>query len=303
MKVSRRKLVQQGTSTLMVSLPAPWIKTHNLKKGSEVSIESLNNDLMISAYRENIKQETKITLLGKQESEIRTMITNTYRLGYDRINVSFADNIQFKILDTVVKTRLIGFEIVSKEKDSCIVENVTEPAIDQFDNIMHKIFFCVEEMFEFTKKRLEEYSDDTGYEDVQERIQKYDNFCRRVITKQKMYNEKSEFLWTFLGFILHGQREIYHLNKILSKDIKISQQTKHLLEVSKQVFDLVRRGFFDKDITVITQIHEIEKDAIYNEGYALLEQKKGKEVIVIYHILYSIREFYQANSPLSGIIL
>ena len=44
-------------------------------------------------------------------------------------------------------------------------------------------------------------------------------------------------------------------------------------------------SLFDKDITVITQIHEIEKDAIYNEGYALLEQKKGKEVIVIYHIL------------------
>jgi len=303
MKVIRRRLVQQGSSTLMVSLPAPWIKNRNLKKGSEVSIEPLNNDLLLSASAEIIKQETSIVLQGKKESDIRTMITNTYRLGYERIKVSFADENQYKILNNIVKTRLIGFEVISKEKDYCIVENVTEPATDQFDNIMHKIFFSIEEIFEITKKRLDNYSEDSGFEDVEERIQKYDNFCRRVITKQKIYNEKSEFLWAFLSFILHGQRELYHLNKALAKDFRASTQTKQLLASSKQVFELVRTGFFDKDITVLTKIHDIEKETIYKTGYELLAQKKNFEAVAIYHILNSIREFYQANSPLSGIIL
>jgi len=306
MKVARRKLVQQGESTLMVSLPAPWIKSNKLEKGSEVSITPLNNDLLISSKGENYKSETALTLTGTTESSVRTIITNAYRSGYDRIKVNYSDKSQFNFLEHVVKTKLVGFEVVSREKDYCIIENITEPAEEHFDNMLNKILYNIEEMFTVTAEILQGKEPSDNYESIEERIQKYDNFCRRIVSKQKYNNDKSEMIWAFLTMILHAQRELYHLDNYLIKNgsgYKSSSDAKQLLDKSKELFSLIKKSYMEKNVKYLADVHSMEKDLIYNKGYALLQQKKGIESIIIYHILFSIREFYQANSPLAGIIM
>jgi tRNA/tmRNA/rRNA uracil-C5-methylase (TrmA/RlmC/RlmD family) len=287
----------------MVSLPAPWIKSNHLEKGSEVSIDSLNNDLLISAKGQDYKSETVVTLTGVTESLVRTIITNTYRSGYDRIRVNYSDKSQLIILEKVVKTRLIGFEVVSSDKDYCIVENITEPSEEQFDNILNKILYNVEELFTITADRFSSREPKDDYENIEERIQKYDNFCRRVISKQRYNNDKSEMLWTFLTMILHGQRELYHLNKYLPKDYKAPPEIKHLLDKSREVFTLIKKSYLERNVKYLAEIHVTEKELIYDKGYLLLQQKKGVDAVVVYHLLYSIREFYQANSPLAGVLI
>jgi len=297
----KRKLVKQGAATMMISLPAKWVKQNNLKKGSEIDLEQADNNLLISAKPiEEVKSEITIKLANLTESSIRTLITNTYRRGYDIIKVNFENEKQFKILNNVVKTRLIGFDITEKEKGFCVVESITEPSIEQFDIILKKIFYNITELFEVTKKRIKgNVLDD--YEEIEERIQKYDNFCRRVISKRKLINPKSEFLWTFLALLIHGQREIYHLNKLLG--IKVSDKTKELLEDAKSMFELIKKAYLEKNIDLLAKVHSLEKELIYKKAFSILQKTKGKENPIIYHIMVAIREFYQSNSPLSGLIM
>ena len=295
----KRKLVKQGAATMMVSLPAKWIKENNLKKGSEIDLEQADNNLLISSKPiEEVKKETTIKLANLTESSIRTLITNTYRRGYDIINVNFENEKQLKILNQVIKTKLIGFDITKKQKGFCIVESITEPSIEQFDTIFRKIFFNISELFEVTKKRMKG-KETNDYEEIEERIMKYDNFCRRVISKRKIINPKSEFLWTFLTLLIHGQREIYHLNRILPKSA--SDKAKEFLENAKTIFELIKKAYLEKDIHLLAKVHSLEKELIYKKGYSLL--KKTKEAPIIYHIMLAIREFYQSNSPLSGLIM
>jgi phosphate uptake regulator len=295
----KRKLVKQGAATMMISLPARWIKENNLKKGSEIDLEQADNNLLVSAKPiEEVKSEITIKLANLTESSVRTLITNTYRRGYDIIKVDFDNEKQFKILNQVVKTRLIGFDITKKQEGSCTVESITEPSLEQFDTIIRKIFFNISELFEVTKKRMQGKALD-DYEEIEERIQKYDNFCRRVISKRKIINPKSEFLWTFFVLLIHGQREIYHLNKLLG--IKISDKTEELLEDAKTMFGLIMNAYLEKNIDLLAKVHSLEKELIYKKGYSLL--KKTKEGPIIYHIMLAIREFYQSNSPLSGLIM
>jgi phosphate uptake regulator len=304
MKNFKRSLVQQGTSTLMVSLPAPWIKTNNLEKGSEVTINPLNNDLLVSAKTNNYKSETNVTISGT-ESSIRTIITNTYRVGFDRIHVTYSNKEDLQILEDVVKTKLIGFEVVSRGKNRCIVENITEPSDEKFSDILNKILFNINELFAITSLRLSGTEPDENFEEVEERIQKYDNFCKRVISKQKYNNDKSELLWTFLVLILHGQRELYHLNKYINKlpkGFKAERETRELLEKAKALFELIKKSYLEKKAEYLLEVHTMEKELIYNKGYALL-QKNSKDAVLIYHIMFSTRAFYQVNSPLSGIII
>ena len=287
----------------MVSLPAKWIKQNNLSKGSDIEIEEVDANLIISAKPQEIKSETSIKIESNVESYIRTLITNSYRSGFDRIKINFENPTQFKILNNVIKTRLIGFEVINKEKNYCIVENITEPSSDQFDSILRKIFFNITELFEITKKILRDKNiNDEDFEEIEERIQKYDNFCRRVITKKKLFNKKSEFIWTFLSLIIHGQREIYHINKLLNKNFNVSIKTVEFLEEAEEFYEIIMQAYLNKNVSLISKIHSKEKELLYKRGYLLLEQTKGKEIIIIYHIMISIREFYQANSPLTVLI-
>lgn len=295
----KRKIISQGIGGYTVYLPNKWIKDNSLTKGTDVDIEEIDNMLIISPTEVKLRLETMIQLTGNTESAIRTIITNTYRKGYDKIIIEYDNEEQFKILQKIIKTKLIGFDILKKERNKCIVESVTEPSIDQFENILSKIFYNTGQLFESVMNKAEGKEHD-DIEDIEERIQSYDNFCRRVISKDKLKNKKSEFLWTFLTLINHGQREIYHLSKIMNS--KMSKEVIDLLKDAEKLFKLIEQSYFKKDRTLLADIHFFEKNIIYKKGYELL-QKKGKENIYVYHILISIREFYQSNSPLMGIIV
>ncbi|MBS3167728.1 AbrB/MazE/SpoVT family DNA-binding domain-containing protein [Candidatus Woesearchaeota archaeon] len=299
----KRKLVQQGAATMMISLPAKWIKANSLNKGSEINLEQHNNSLIISGDRINTKSETEIKILTNVESSIRTLITNTYRNGFDKIRVNFENEQQFKILKHIIKSRLTGFDIIKKENNYCIVENITEPTEDQFENILSKLLLNIEEFFEITKKRFENPKEIYDYEETSELIQKYDNFCRRIIIKYKYNNKKTELLWAFLTLIIHGQRELHHLNKVLNENIKISKETRELLVESENLFKLVKKAYLEKDINLLSKIHNLEKEIMYKKGYSLLSKVKNQETKIVYHIMVASREFYQANSPLSGLII
>ncbi len=297
----KRKIVKQGAATMMISLPAKWIKANELKKGDEINIERIGKDLHISLSPEKQKKlETSIKLSGLTETSIRTLITNTYRAGYDKINIELENNEQFKILKNVIETRLIGFEITKKQKKSCLVENITEPSPDQFDNILNKIFLNIEELFEITQDRLKG-NETEDYEETANRIQKYDNFCRRVIIKRKLIEQKSEMFWSFLSSIIRAYRDIYYLNKFLNKKIKISKETKELLQGSEKIFKILIKSYKEKNLENLNKIHELQKEFI-KKSYLCLEKTKGKENIIIYRLASSIRQFYQAVSPLTGLI-
>jgi len=297
------KLIKQGGGGYTIYLPKKWVEKNKLEKGNELSIEESGKNLIISPDKIGKKTETNTILINSIESSIRTIITNSYRAGYDRIKLHFNDEKQFNLLQKIVKSNLIGFEIIKKEKDFCIVENITEPTFDQFDNILKKLFLNIDELFEITKKRFANSKEIEDFNEVEERILKYDNFCRRVITKQKLIKQNSEMFWTFLVLIIHGQRELYHLNKILDKKIKISKETTSMLEESLRMFKLIEEAYYKKDKEILGKVHELNKEHVFKKGYALIESKKGKEAIILFHLITSIRQFYLANSPLSGLLI
>jgi len=110
-------------------------------------------------------------------------------------------------------------------------------------------------------------------------------------------------LWTFLTLIIHGQRELYHLNKLLGKGAKVSAGTKEFLKDAREVFELIKKSYMENKIEYFAKIHSMEKELLYKKGPMLLEKAKGKENQIIYRIMVAIREFYLAASPLSGIIM
>jgi len=296
----KRKLVKQGAATMMVSLPAKWIQKNSLDKGSSVDVEEKNNSIYIALEPEKAKRHTTINITSLTESAIRTVVTNAYRLGYDAITVTFHKPETLKIIQSIVKTRLIGFEIIKQTDKSCIIENITEPSKEQFDNIFGKVWLNIEDLF-LTAEEMLQGKKSSDFNDTEERIQQFDNFCLRVIIKTRPM-EYSELEWAFHTNLIHAQRELFFMLRYLSK-IKSHNypSTAYILKECRKVFELLKEGYEKKDIKSLEKIHEHEKEIVYKYGYAGLQ--KTKDSIPLYHILSATRNFYLASSPLIGIII
>jgi len=291
----KRKLVKQGAATLMVSLPAKWIQANGLDKGSEVGIEEAGNKLIIEPEETKKRREIILNISSLTETSVRTMITNAYRMGYDKIKINFKDKNTLKIVEDVIQTVLMGFEISKFDNKSCILESITEPSKDQFDNVFSKLLMNIDALFEAAEKNLSGSNEDYKY--IELKIKQFDNFCRRVISKHNF--RSPELIWVFHTKLIHAQREIYlMLNYISKKPVKANKLTLNLLKDCKELFDLLKKGYLEKDIASLEKIHDREKEIIYKKGYDLLEKKI--DPIVVNHILWASRNFYLASSPLMG---
>jgi len=294
----KRKLVKQGTATMMVSLPSKWVKKSGLKKGNEIDIEEKDSKLIISSEETKAKKKTEINLSSLNPPSIRTILTNSYRLGYDKIKINFKDKKTARFISDLIKTNLIGFEVIKSTDKFCEIENITEPSKEQFENIFSKILLNIEELFNVSKEMLK--GKKAEFQEIEEKIQQFFNFCMRVITKESP--ENYQLRWAFYTELIHGQRELYHMLKYLEKSkTKEDKETLELLNDSRKIFELLKKAYKEKNTADLEKIQAFERELIYRKGYGIL--RKNKDDIVIRHILNSIRHFYFCASPLIGIFI
>jgi phosphate uptake regulator len=295
-----RSLVQHGPATLMVSLPAKWLKKNNLGKGDEISVEEKGEELVLKSHGKKIKKQIEIKLTSNVESSVRAILTNLYRLGYEKITLNYSDEKTLSVIEKETKDSLIGFEIIKRSKSDCIIENILEPSSEQFDNILSKFFMNIEDLFSAVEsfnegKRIE-------FESTEKQIQSFDNFCRRMITKEN--SEEAQLKIAFQNAIYHAQREIYFALKVLSTNKIKSNSVIILINDTKELFNLLKKSRETKDLSLLEKIHKLEKEIILKKGYNLLKKsKEPNERIVLYRLLSAIRNFYSASSPLIGLFL
>lgn len=116
---NERRLQKIGSSILM-SLPAEWIKTLGLKKGDILSIEN-NDDNSITIFpagdRNSQAKEIAIHLLDLSHDKLINQIYGAYLLGYDIIKIVGRTQIDFEDREIIKKAmrNLIGLEIVDED--------------------------------------------------------------------------------------------------------------------------------------------------------------------------------------------
>ena len=116
---NERRLQKIGSSVLM-SLPAEWIKTLGLKKGDILSIENNHdNSITIFPARDRNSQGTEITihLFDLSHDKLINQIYGAYLLGYDLIKIIGRTQIDFENREIIKKAmrNLIGLEIVDED--------------------------------------------------------------------------------------------------------------------------------------------------------------------------------------------
>jgi len=143
----RRKLVKQGSATMMISLPSKWIKENKLGKGDEVELEEQKKELVISIEEKRKEQKTiEINLNNENINDLRVLLTHSYRKGYNKIILKGNLAESKKEISKIVPNVLLGFEITERNQNKIVIENISQPDKSKYSVMISKIFLLINEM-------------------------------------------------------------------------------------------------------------------------------------------------------------
>ncbi len=274
----KRKVSKIGQSTLMVSLPHTWVKEHGIEKGDEVEIGTNGAILEISKTKDKKKEkkECSIECNSTYEKVIRMQLNNLYRIGYDRIYVSFKDKKTITQLRHIVSQYLLGFEIVHEEENQCVIESLTEPEPERAETLMRKVFFILIESFhillEDMKKKEFERLDE--FKELMIRTDRFCNFYSRTLSKEKHLNP---FLWSMVQQLLKTEHSLYYCYKVISES-SFRRFNKDIITYIENSFLIARalEGLYYKQSEHdIERIVKLRDELLYRQLPLIQNTKEG----------------------------
>ncbi|MBW3022834.1 hypothetical protein KY308_01910, partial [Candidatus Woesearchaeota archaeon] len=211
----RRKLVKQGAATLMVSLPSKWAQRCNLKKGNEVDILEKGKELIIKP--ESVPETKKISVnISELKHVWRRAVSALYKAGYDEIQINFDKPEEITKVYSVLQ-EFVGFEIINQTETGCIIKEIVETRETDFQTIYGRTFSMLLSIADdflnaLKNKNMELMGTIPGRDLI---VNKYANFCRRIINKGLVEPEESPMLY----FIIEGLETLGDSYKSFSKHI------------------------------------------------------------------------------------
>lgn len=166
MSRSERRLQRIGSS-MLISLPVDWIKTHTLKKGDVVSVET-NNDNSISIFptdaRREILKEVTILLPGLSTEKLLNQIYGSYLLGYDLIRIKGISPINYETREQIksVIRKLVGLEIVDEDSLKITVQFLLDSHSMEVSKILKRMSSLIGGMHRDTISSLLKNNDTIG---------------------------------------------------------------------------------------------------------------------------------------------
>jgi hypothetical protein len=301
-----RKLVQHGPSTLITSIPAEWIRKHRLKRGDEISLENLDDSILISAsVRQTIKSKAEVELYSDVESYIRMVILNAYRRGIDILKIKLKSPEQIKIVQDIVDNYILGFEITERSQTACVIENLAAPTDDRLDVLMRRLFLLVKESFDLIREDIRRGTSANylQFMRLNYKLGQYDNFCKRSFSKKVYEREQGHFIWLLSNDLLQAEHSIKHLYEYLEKQkLARNNDRDRYAEELARLFVILYEGYFEKDQKKLAQFVDRYNVLQYKKGIALIEKAKGDEIVVLHYLNEFVRNVYSCSSPIIGIM-
>ncbi len=243
----KRKIIQVGNSTQLVSLPRKWALQRNLKKSDEVEVIEKGEDLIIRTH--SIPKAESVTVdVRKLNLLVGRYLVAAYRSGYDEVRIQYDRPEILGFLQGLANKILLGFELVSQSEGTCVFRNVSENLSSEFDNVLRRVFFVTTELAKnayaaVSDGALERLPEVLALEMTNNR---FSLFCERLLNK---FGEQTFRKTTYLFLTVYELEKIAdhykaicnhvgeeRLRKIDKKILKLFGVVNHLLEQYSVLF-------------------------------------------------------------------
>ncbi len=178
----KRKAIQLANNTLVVSLPAAWVKKTSTKKGDEIDVEDSEGKLILSTESSSTKGQIIVDVSG-MDPMIKRILGALYKAGYDEVEVRFSNIKELKTIQEVVREEFLGFEVVDQKKDWLTFKKISHIERNEFNTMLRRMFLIIlsmaDDSLEAIKKQDKEWLEAIALHDKD--VNKIADFCRRVL--------------------------------------------------------------------------------------------------------------------------
>ncbi|MBT4257801.1 AbrB/MazE/SpoVT family DNA-binding domain-containing protein [archaeon] len=268
----KRKVVSQGPSSMMVSLPIKWVKEFGIKKGDEVDISEVGQELLISSNKRKTGNKIIINLESDNPLYVYRHLQAVYVNGYDEVEFKYSSTKIANILQEYTTGSFIGFELISQDNESCIIKSLSTEKEEEFEIILKRVFQGILQMdelfYNFLRKKNNSIDLILNLEKINNRQTMY---LQRIISKGKVGGEFLYAMSIFLEKLANEYKFIIHNNahneKVGKKILKYYSRLHNQMENIYDVFT----NYDSKAVAkiVLEDIRVEEFRVLFKENYYL----------------------------------
>ncbi|MFH0979031.1 MAG: AbrB/MazE/SpoVT family DNA-binding domain-containing protein [Candidatus Woesearchaeota archaeon] len=243
----KRKVVQQGPATLMVSLPSKWVKQNNIHKGDLIEVTENNDTLVLGKTPTERLRHIEIRIKDF-DTYMSECISRPYEAGFDEMVVSFDDP---RVINKIKRTVdfFLGFDIVEQGPHHCVLKNIAQDSAQDLPRYVNKTYMSVINLAQnvFDKISKADYEHLEELASTQRMVQKFCHLCLRIINKHAgEISGSNTYEATKLYVMLSN---IYMIGDIFSRMCKdINKVGRHrfsleALAIFKKLVELLERSY------------------------------------------------------------
>ncbi len=289
----KRKLIQQGGGGYTLYLPKRWVAQHGLTRGDSVEVIETDAHLIVRSADKR-SAEAHIDVTGSPPQFIRMEVMNLYRLGKDRVVAACSSEQEQRCVKDSLD-ELLGFSLMGsvrqQKKTLLTLESISEPALEKYEAIVTRLLFIFEQILRDLGR------DPSAVEALVRESYRYDNFCRRAISKRIVNEEQSAILWAFHLQLIHAIRDAHFLSARLSHR-QPDPAIRALIGKAQEMLSLLKDAYLRKETSPLLGVY-MQREFLFGEGLSAL--RKG-DAVAAHHALDAIRNIYLAASPLFSVI-
>jgi phosphate uptake regulator len=288
----KRKILSIGQTALGITLPGKWHNQNHLKKGDEIDVEEDGSRLILHASA-NKKTKSTTLHLDKIKPFITLYLRSLARLGYDELILKYGDISLMEQVQGVLKDQLIGFEIISQEKEKAVIRCLSEAKEEEFDTTMRRNLLITHSMIEGLGEALDKK--DLGMIKpilyLEEINNKLTSLCKRILIKTDYRNKDYSILYySVLDAMEDVCDQLRFMCQYLLTDGKIiKEMEKDVVDFYGKLnhsFNLLKDNFFKTDVgdklKLAAEYKYINKEMIFSN------LKLSQSTFPVYHYIISI---------------
>ena len=299
----KRKIVQHGPSTLIISLPSVWVKQYNVKKGDELDVSEEGNTLIIGTNGRSANYSMKGDVSSFTPYLIGQFLSRAYQKGYDSIHLVHNSPDILKAIQEKTN-ELIGFEIIEKNDEYCLIQSLAQKIDLDFENSLRKGFLIVKLMLD-TCVRAYSNNDKSTLQNLYldyNQAKRFCSFCMRQINKSQYVApeiaQQSHILYDLIGVLEELGNSIKILSEHLAQGKKKNNDILNLLKMMIEQYSVAYSYFYKADVDKANGAHHlyIKIDETINslvntklDGFEILTVYKIKDASYLIHHFTTMR--------------
>jgi phosphate uptake regulator len=294
----KRKLVQQGSGALTMTVPAKWCKQHRLKAGDEIEVEEDEGRVILHPGPHSVenKKEYDLTISKSDRKFVRTLLGALYRRGFHVIRVHYEDESIYGLVKDATDN-IIGFEIVDKQPGRCTVQSFLAQSDLDGLNAINKIINTTKTLQAICR---EDYIN--GKHDRSQEVESYyfnvwklrDYVMRIVLDDVAVDNEKYNL--SFIVWVLEKINTNYRYFYLNMKENRYHKDARllHLFDEMTAFYEYFAETVHSRSFQRVEYIHT-QYTALNKEGYSVFQKMKAQPELIV-NLLMIARRIQDVSS-------